>query len=456
MKTDVLLESVAALVKAKPQLVFALPFWLMRGRAALKSEVARRVDLDVALLPYDANVLKELGHQRSEGRRLVLATAADSRLAQRVADHLGIFDDVMASDGVRNLRGETKAQALVERFGEGRFDYMGEDRHDVPVWKRSAAAHVVGNASLAAQMARPGRKVHFIERERRGASAIVKELRAYQWAKNLLVFVPLITAHAIASGTLLTELLAFVAFSLTASTVYLLNDLADLEDDRRHPFKRSRPLASGDLHIGTALALLPLLLFGAGAIAMRLPWSFGALLSLYLVTNLAYSLGLKRVALLDVFVLAALYTMRILAGAAAIDVPVSHWLLAFSLFAFLSLALVKRFVEVSNVASREEARVGGRGYLAGDGQLLAMLGTACGCLAVLVFALYITSPQVVVLYRAPAMLWFAVPLLLYWMSRIWFLAHRGVLHEDPLLFALHDPPSYATGLLILAAMLAAT
>jgi 4-hydroxybenzoate polyprenyltransferase len=198
------------------------------------------------------------------------------------------------------------------------------------------------------------------------------------------------------------------------------------------------------------------LIVGAVALSLQLPTGFGALLALYLATNLAYSLGFKRVALLDVFVLAALYTLRILAGAAAIEVPVSHWLLAFSLFAFLSLALVKRYVEVSGVASRDEERVGGRGYLAGDGHLLGMLGTASAYLAVLVFALYITSPQVVVLYRSPAMLWFAVPLLLYWMSRVWFLANRGELHEDPLLFALRDPQSYGVGALILAAMLAAT
>jgi 4-hydroxybenzoate polyprenyltransferase len=437
VKTDVLFESAAAALKAEPLLAFALPFWLLRGRAALKSELARRGEVDVSALPYDTQVLDELRRQRAAGRRIVLATAADSHVAQRVADHLGLFDEVIASDGERNLKGDAKAQALVDKFGERGFEYMDEAGHGDAIWKHAAEARVV-------------------LRERNGAAAILRELRVFQWAKNLLVFVPLVTAHAVSRGTLLAELAAFVAFSLVASSVYLLNDLADLQDDRRHPTKRMRPLAAGDVSITAALVLWPLLIAGATALAWQLPLAFGALLLLYLAINLAYSLGLKRIALLDVFVLAALYTLRILAGAAAIEVPVSHWLLAFSLFAFLSLAIVKRFVEVSGVASRDEDRVGGRGYLAGDGQLLGMLGTASAYLAVLVFALYITSPQVVVLYRSPEVLWCAVPLLLYWMSRVWFLAHRGQLHEDPVLFALRDPQSYAVGLLILLAMLAAT
>jgi 4-hydroxybenzoate polyprenyltransferase len=285
----------------------------------------------------------------------------------------------------------------------------------------------------------------------------MKGMRAYQWAKNLLVFVPLLTAHIVLHPpSLAAAVLAFIAFSLVASAVYLVNDLADLEDDRRHPTKRLRALASGELPIATAIVLLPLLLAAAAFIAALLPWEFGALLVVYVAANLAYSLALKRAALVDVFVLAGLYTTRILAGAAAVEVPVSHWLLAFTMFLFLSLALAKRYVEVANVAARAEERVGGRGYLAGDGSLLGMLGTASGYLSVLVFALYVTSPQVTMLYRSPAVLWFAVPLLLYWMSRVWFLAHRGALHEDPLLFALRDPASYATGALILAVMIFAT
>lgn len=457
IRSDLLMESLAGALKRNPFTVFRLPLWLAHGRARLKSELAKRCDVDVALLPYDPAVLRELRRQRSEGRWLILATASDRSLAQRVADHLGIFDDVIASDGARNLKREAKARALTERFGEAGFDYMGEDRHDVPVWRHAREAYVVGSDSLAAGARAAGKPVHVIPREAPRAATLARALRVYQWAKNILLLVPLLTAHVLFDpDALLAAVFAFVAFSLAASSVYVANDVADLQDDRRHPTKRARPLASGELSIGYAMILAPALLAAALALATLLPVEFAFLLATYLAMNLAYSLGLKRVPLLDVFVLAGLYTLRILAGAAAVDVPVSHWLLAFSLFAFLSLALAKRFVEVSNVAAREESRVGGRGYVAGDGDLLAMLGVACAGLSALVFALYITNPQVVVLYSAPAILWIAVPVLLYWMSRVWFLAHRGELHEDPLLFALRDPASYVTGLVVVAVVIAAT
>lgn len=457
VRSDLLMESLAAALKRNPLAVLALPLWLARGRAALKSELAKRSDVDAALLPYDAAVLRELRRQRAEGRWLILATAADNALAQRVADHLGIFDDVIASDGARNLKREAKAKALTERFGEGGFDYMGEDRHDVPVWRHAREAYVVGSDAVAAEARAAGKPVHVIARDPARSASLLRALRAYQWAKNILLFVPLLTAHVLFDpDAILAATLAFISFSLAASSVYLANDVADLQDDRRHPTKRARPLASGELPIGYALMLVPGLLAAAFAIATLLPADFALLLAMYLAVNLAYSLGLKRVPLVDVFVLAGLYTMRILAGAAAADVPVSHWLLAFSLFAFLSLALAKRFVEVSNVAARDESHVGGRGYVAGDGDVLAMLGVACAGLSTLVFALYITSPAVVVLYSAPSILWLAVPVLLYWMSRVWFLAHRGELHEDPLLFALHDPASYATGVAVVAVVIAAT
>jgi len=292
---------------------------------------------------------------------------------------------------------------------------------------------------------------------RAGVVTLARALRLVQWAKNLLVFVPLLTSHRILEREALTlGVRAFLAFSLVASAVYLANDLVDLEDDRRHPEKRLRPFASGELPVTAAVWLIPLLIAGAVALAWGLPPQFGMYLAAYVGANLLYSLAAKRVALLDVFMLAGLYTMRILAGAAAAEVPVSHWLLAFSMFAFLSLAIAKRFVEVANVAARAEAGVAGRGYLAGDGPLLGMLGTAAGYLSVLVFALYITSRDVVVLYRSPALLWFAVPLLLYWISRVWLLAHRGALHEDPVVFALTDAQSYAVGAAILLAIWAAT
>ena len=289
------------------------------------------------------------------------------------------------------------------------------------------------------------------------ALVLLRAIRVHHWAKNLLVFVPLVTAHRVLDApSAIAAFLAFVAFSLAASAVYLVNDIADIEDDRRHATKRHRAIAAGELARGTALAVAFCFLIGAALAAWPLPRQFADFLGLYLVVNLAYSAGLKRVMLLDVFVLTGFYVLRILAGAAAIEVPVSHWLLAFSMFAFLSLAFAKRFVEVSGVAARAEPGVPGRGYFAHDGPLLGMLGAAAGYLSVLVFALYITSREVVVLYRSPAILWFAAPLLLFWISRVWLLAHRGSLHEDPVVFALHDVPSYVIGAAMLAIIWLAT
>ena len=438
VRSNVLVETLVGTLKHHPLLVFALPVWLARGRATLKRELAARADIDVARLPYDEQLLADLRRERLAGRPIYLATAADEAIARRIADHLGLFDGVLASNGRDNLKGEAKARELAARFGEKGFDYVGNDRHDVPVWDRAREA------------IRVGRRAH-------PYGTIARGLRLHQWPKNLLVFVPLLTSHRILEPEALAiGLHAFVAFSLTASAVYLANDLVDLDDDRRHPRKRARPVAAGELPIETAIGLIPVLALGAAVVALHLSPEFLALLAGYVVANLLYSLGLKRIVLVDAFVLAALYTVRILAGAAAVAVPVSHWLLAFSLFAFLSLAFAKRFVEVSHVAARSEAGVAGRGYRAGDGALIGMLGTAAGYLSVLVFALYITSREVVVLYRSPALLWFAVPLLLYWMSRVWLLAHRGELHEDPVVFALADAQSYAVGAAMLAVIWLAT
>ena len=458
VKSNMLMETLAALLKQQPLAALAVPFWLLRGRARLKRELAKRVDTDASLLPYDVKLVGFLRGQHEAGRKIVLSTAADAIVANKIAAHLGIFDDVIASDGQTNVKGETKAAILVKRFGERGYDFVGEDRFDMACWHHAHGAIVVGNrAGVRRKLEAMDLPQQHIERDGHPVRAFFRALRAYQWAKNLLLLVPLVTAHRLFDDASAgAALLAFLAFSLVASAVYVANDLLDLEDDRRHRTKRARPFAAGELDLALGFVLVPVLAIAAGIIASWLPPAFGALVGAYVAANLAYSMGLKRLALVDVFVLAAFYALRILAGAAAIDVPVSHWLLAFSLFIFLSLALAKRFVEVSNVAARDEARVGGRGYLAGDAALLGWLGTASGYLSVLVFALYITSREVVALYTHPAVLWFACPLLLYWVSRVWLLAQRRELHEDPLLFALHDPQSYVVGLGILAAIIAAT
>jgi 4-hydroxybenzoate polyprenyltransferase len=435
LRSDMLLETLVAALRSAPWIAFLLPLWLLQGRANLKRELALRASIDWATLPYDAALLERLRAERSRGRKVFLATASDARVAEGISSHLHCFDGVFASDGVRNLKGEAKARALVAAFGERGFDYAGAGRDDRPVWRHAREAIVV--------------------RRTAGRAAIwLRALRVHQWAKNILVLVPIVTAHQLDPAAFSAGGIAFIAFSLAASGVYLLNDLMDLGSDRQHPVKRQRPLASGQVSIAAAALLAPVLLASAVLVASSLPRPVVGLLAAYIGINLFYSLGLKRLALVDVVILGGLYTLRIVAGAAAIRVPLSQWLLGFSLFAFLSLALAKRYVEVAHVQPPGSASR--RAYRAGDAPVLSSLGIGAACVAVLVLALYVTSPQVTMLYRNPALLWFMVPLMLYWLARMWLLAHRGELHEDPVLFALQDKASYAVGALVAMVMFAAT
>ena len=435
LRTDMLAETFVAALKRNAETVVLAPWWLLRGRPALKAQLAARADVDVATLPYNGPLVERLRAEHQRGRQIYLATASHVDVATRIADYLGVFTGVIATHGDQNLKGEVKARALVERFGDKGYDYVGEDRHDVPAWRHAREA-IVAKPPAA-----------------KGWPAL-RAVRAYQWTKNLLVFVPLLAAHRLDMAALWAATLAFVAFSLAASAIYLGNDLLDLQDDRRHPGKKHRALAAGDAPLAAGLLLAPLLLADAAAICWQLPAGFGQLILAYVVVNAASSAELKKVPVLDVLILGGLYTMRVLAGAAAIDVPVSHWMLGLCLFMFLSIALAKRYVELEG-AAREEREVGGRGYVIGDMPVLLALGIASGCLSVLIFALYITSPQVTVLYRRPELLWFAVPVMQYWVARVWLLARRGQLHDDPLLFALRDIPSYVVAGLVGLAIAAA-
>ncbi|MBU8898935.1 UbiA family prenyltransferase [Corallococcus sp. M34] len=456
--TDTLHESLLVLFKRAPWLLLLAPLWMLRGKAFFKAEVARRASLDAAVLPYHGPLLAFLQEERAQGRRLVLATAADRRIADAVAAHLGLFDAVHASDGQVNLSGARKLARLKEAVGT--FDYAGNDAVDLPLWRESRQV-VVANASAsvlrrARELGRPMHRV--FERPATRARTWVKALRVHQWAKNALVFVPLLAAHKAQHPRMVLEsVLAFLAFSLCASSVYVLNDLLDLESDRRHPTKKARPFAAGTLSVRAGAMMAPVLLAAGAALALALlPPAFAALLGVYYGLTLAYSVRLKQVVMLDVLVLAGLYTVRIFGGSLAVGVPTSSWLLMFSTFLFLSLALVKRLSEVRRLRLANESAAHGRGYLAQDYEQLASLGAAAGQVSVLVLALYITSKEVTALYTHPERLWLLCPVMLYWVGRVWVLAHRGQVNEDPLLFALRDKVSYAVGVVAALVLWAAT
>ncbi|MCC6763043.1 MAG: UbiA family prenyltransferase [Deltaproteobacteria bacterium] len=455
LRTDSLVEATLLLLKGAPSAVLLLPIWLLRGKAVLKDEVAKRVTLDPAALPYRDELLEFLRVERAKGRSLLLVSAAHESIVRAVARHLGLFDDVIATDAATNLKGAAKRAALVERFGTGGFDYAGDSPADVPVWEAARRAIVVSNDADLARRAGPRVDRIFTSPARR-VSALARALRVPQWVKNFLVFVPLLMApEARELPLFLDAALAFAAFSVCASAVYVANDLLDLAADRRHRTKSRRPFAAGDLPLAAGLALIPAcLVAGFGIAWLFLPPAFLGVLTVYLAVTTAYSFRLKHVPLVDVIVLALLYTGRVIAGAAATHVWPSPWILGFSLFFFLSLAFVKRYAELY-VLRGEPPELRVRGYYPTDLQLVAVNGAVSGYIAVLVAALYINSDRVVGVYARPELLWLICPLLLYWISRIWMLAFRGQLHDDPVLFAITDRESWIVGSLIAAVLLLA-
>ena len=450
VKSDTLVDALLLLVRSRPALLLRLPAHLLRGKAAFKAFVTGSVSLDVAHLPYNRKLLQFLQQQRALGRSIYLATGADQRLAQRVAAHLNLFTGVLGSDGATNLTGRNKLSRLRAQAGAGAFDYIGNDTPDLPLLAYSTEP-MIANPSFRLRLLLFFRRIRptasFIER-RSLLAALLKAMRPHQWAKNLLVFVPLLLSHSLSVPRLLIAFAAFLCFSLTASSAYIANDLLDIDADRRHLRKRLRPFAAGDLgaFAGAVLALFFLATAFVGA--RLLTADFLNWLLIYLATTLTYSFWLKRVALVDVLVLSGLYILRLLAGGAATQTPISHWLAGFSLFLFLSLAIVKRFAELENLRASNATPRNGRGYLLTDIGQLRSFGTASAYAAVVVFAIYISGFDVTRLYRHPRFLWLMVPLMLLWLNRVWLLASRGELDEDPVAFALTDRMSLLIGAVV--------
>ncbi len=451
-KSDTLVDSLLVLARRRPALLPGLLRQLFRGKAAFKAYVTAHTALDVAHLPYNSQVLRFLEEQRQQGREIYLATGANQALAERVAAHLKLFAGVLGSGAETNLTGNRKLAGLRAHLGEAEFDYIGNDTPDLPLLAH-ATEKLVANPSLRLRrkLASRGIRPAQVFEERAGTlESLLKALRPHQWAKNVLIFAPLLLAHSLAAKGLLAALLAFCCFSLTASATYIVNDLLDIEADRYHPQKRNRPFAAGDLSpiAGAAFALVLLLVAFGGA--YLLPRGFLGWLGIYLVSTLLYSSWLKRIPLVDVLILSGLYTLRLLVGSAATGFPISHWLAGFAGFLFFSLAIAKRYAELNNVRAGGAVPRNGRGYILADIDQLRSFGTASAFAAVVVFANYISSLKVVELYRHPALLWLIMPLMLLWLCRVWLLASRGELHEDPVIFALTDRVSLLIGLVVAA------
>jgi 4-hydroxybenzoate polyprenyltransferase/phosphoserine phosphatase len=460
IRSDTLWESVVLLLRRQPWRLFSCLFWLCRGKAFFKRAIAARVQPDAATLPYRPDVLEFLRMEKQSGRRLVLATGTATQVAQAVAQHLDLFSEVIATDGTRNIVGHEKLRVLKERFGDKGFDYVGNSRTDLQICRAAANCILVSPSQRLVEQAADGGVVQrTFGAEVDGLHPLFRVLRPEQSIKNLLVFLPLLLSHKAGQLDLLWHtIIGFFAFSLCASGGYVLNDLLDIQADRLHPRKKQRPFAGGTLSIPVGIVLVAVFI-GSGLLLSALCLSGGFLLALicYTVITKLYSFYLKSLAVLDVIVLAGLYSTRLWAGSAAANVPISPWLMALSIFFFLSLAFLKRFTEIYTTESEGHHDLANRGYSRRDRELLASVGVASGYLAVLVMALYINnSPEVTLLYRRPMVLWFVCPLLLYWITRLWLRAHRRELLDDPILVAVQDPASWIVGACVIAVALAAS
>jgi 4-hydroxybenzoate polyprenyltransferase/phosphoserine phosphatase len=456
IKIDSLHESLIQFASRRPSDGLRAVRALKEGRAAFKAAVADHVLPDPKTLPLNESVIEVIRQAKIEGRRVYLATAADRRVADTISEAIGLFDGVFASENGVNLKGRAKAERLADAFGTQRFDYIGNDFADLPVWQVARTAMIVGATKRKSkQITRELPNAVTLSTRESSLKQYLLALRPHQWLKNALVALPVIGAHDFSTPQLLTVLLAFISFSFGASSIYLINDMIDVPHDRAHPEKHHRPIAAGLIPVSQAIVLLGGVATLSIGTALALPWQFMLVLVGYFALSMSYSVYLKRKLMIDVVVLAALYGVRVLAGGAATGIFLSQWLVGFCFFIFLSLALVKRMSEMIAAPPNTTGKIGGRGYRIEDLQSMPALTAASGFVSVLVLALYINSSEVIALYRHPALLWGICILLVYWLGRVYFLTGRGEMNQDPVVFAATDRISLLTGVIVIAIFLIA-
>jgi 4-hydroxybenzoate polyprenyltransferase len=456
IKTDILWESLFLLARNNPSKFIKVPLWLLRGKSFLKKKIADYALPDVSVLPYNEELLSFLRKSKAEGRSLILASAADERVVKKIAEYLNIFDEAFGTTENSNLKGNLKLELIKQVCNGKGFDYVGNEKADIPIWSASENAYAVTDSrALLNKIPKQSDQIHTFGLDR-SFNAIIKALRPHQWVKNLLLFVPLLLAHEITSrDKIITLIIAFFSFNLCASSVYIINDVLDIGSDRHHPSKKNRPFAVGLLSIPNGLIMSICLLTACFFVSFTwLPLNFTAILILYLFTTSLYSLWIKKKLIADVIALSFLYVVRIFSGSAAVLVPISPWFLAFASFFFLNIALAKRYIELKEYEFRREKNLMARGYHVVDQQIILTAGISSGYTSVLVFYLYITNSKVVTeLYPNPMWLWLIGPLLIYWLTRLWILAQRRLIDSDPVLFTLKDLSSWITGIVIVCLLI---
>ncbi|MBN1983889.1 MAG: UbiA family prenyltransferase [Chitinivibrionales bacterium] len=451
--SDVLWESLILLVKKNPLSIFWVVWWYIhQGLSQVKVRIASIVQPDVTLLPFNLPLIEFLKERKNNGTQLWLASASDSRIVEKVADHVGIFTRFFGTTPDCNLRGQKKLDTIKRQLEGKSFSYIGNEKADVPLLNSGMNAYIVAkDQSLAKYLSQESSEIRFFLVQKKYLS-FIKALRVHQWSKNILIFVPLFLAHKITNiEKVVSCVTAFLSFCCCASAVYIINDLLDIESDRKHPVKKNRPFASGALPISSGFRMIVVCCILSASISIFfLDINYLLLLGLYFTMTLCYSLFLKRMLLFDVLTLSALYSMRIFAGRVAGSVEVTAWFLAFSSFFFLSLAFIKRFIELKDTILEPSAKLVSRDYANSEMNLIQSAGISSGFMSILVFLLYITtSEQVTDLYNNPKLLWFIGPFLVYWILRMWFLAHRGKVNCDPVSFAIKDRVSWIVGFCIM-------
>lgn len=458
--TDTLWESCLLYIKRYPIQSWRLIIWLFYGKAYFKEQIARKVIPDAEALPYNTEVVKYIRKQKEDGKDIYLLTAANQRIADSVSKFIKIFTVSIGSSSKLNLKSKEKLRVIKEIAGTGQFDYIGDSKADIPIFIEANTAIICNNSKrIINKLNIIQDKITILPNTRTNLfRQWIKALRVHQWSKNMLLFLAILMSHRILEPNLFKQVLvAFFSFSLSASAVYILNDLFDLGADRKHPSKKNRPFASGRLPVVSGICAIPILLIISFLLAVSLlPHTFIIILILYLITTTAYSLYLKEKIILDVIILGALYTLRVLAGGLAVDIGVSSWLLGFSWFFFLSLAFMKRYADLLLIKNNNQEEIFGRGYSTADLGIVQKSGITSGFISLLVLVLYINSDQVIELYKEPSMFWLTIPVLLYWLMRMWLVAHRGKMTDDPIIFAIKDKISYITFLIIIIILIVAT
>jgi len=457
--TDSILEALLLAVKRKPIILLLLPFWFLNGKNYVKHKMTAIAIPDAEFLPYNEEVIEFIKYEKAKGRKIALISASVQKICNSVANHLMLFDEVFGTGLDYDLKGEKKRDFLLAKYGEYKFDYIADSSSDIPVWLYANQSYIVNPRKPIVKKLK--NKVQFvtIETSRKNRFYnIFKEIRIYQWLKNLLIFFPLLLAHEITdSDKWISAVIAFLSFSLCASFVYLTNDLLDLESDRHHPRKCNRPIAAGNLSVGSAIVFSPIFLLLSFLLSfLFLPLNFTITLFIYLILTIFYSFLFKRIYLIDIILLASLYTIRLVGGAYAVTVNISYWLLAFSMFIFLSLAIVKRYTELIVMIEDNKTYSKGRGYSISDMSLLSNIGITSGFISVLVFILYVNSEEIRRLYHNPEFLWPVAICILIWIVRMWFIAHRGLMHDDPIVFMSKDKISYVIVFVILLLIIGAS